>query len=232
MEKEREKRGRGRPQTLDRQRTVEVAMTSFWCDGVRDVSMNEICRRAHVSKPGVYREFGNEDGLMEAAVELYRRTVVTPLLDAFALNQPFWEVLDFVLHAVTEPSGKPAGCLVAELRSAPSGLGSATAAKVSAVAEEMRHAYEQWFRRAQARGEVDATVSPVLAAHFIDTQLTSVLLQMRLRTDPELVRAQAHLAFRALHRAGPGRDSASPSVEEEKVAAPPRRAARRRATPR
>jgi hypothetical protein len=63
-----EKRGRGRPQTLDRQRTVEVAMTSFWCDGVRDVSMNEICRRANVSKPGVYLEFGNEDGLTEAAV--------------------------------------------------------------------------------------------------------------------------------------------------------------------
>jgi hypothetical protein len=63
----------------------------------------------------------------------------------------------------------------------------------------MRQAYEQWFRRAQARGEVDGTVSPALAAHFIDTQLTSVLLQMRLRTDPELVRAQARLAFRTLN---------------------------------
>lgn len=72
------------------------------------------------------------------------------------------------------------------------------AAKVSAVAEEMRQAYEQWFRRARARGEVDGAVSPALAAHFIDTQLTSVLLQMRLRTDPELVRGQAQLAFRSL----------------------------------
>lgn len=199
MERGHEKRGRGRPQTLDRQRTVEVAMTSFWCDGVRDVSMNEICRRANVSKPGVYREFGNEDGLTEAAVELYRETVVAAVLEALAVDKPFSEVLDGILRFTTEPSGKPAGCLVAELRSAPGELGPATAAKVSAVAEEMRQAYEQWFRRAQARGEVDGTVSPVLAAHFIDTQLTSVLLQMRLRTDPELVRAQARLAFRALN---------------------------------
>jgi TetR/AcrR family transcriptional regulator, copper-responsive repressor len=199
MERGHEKRGRGRPQTLDRQRTVEVAMTSFWCDGVRDVSMNEICRRANVSKPGVYREFGSEDGLTEAAVELYRATVVASVLEVLAIDKPFAEALDGILRFMTEPSGKPAGCLVAELRSAPGGLGPATAAKVSAVAEEMRQAYEQWFRRAQARGEVDGTVSPALAAHFIDTQLTSVLLQMRLRTDPELVRAQAHLAFRALN---------------------------------
>lgn len=176
-------------------------MTSLWCDGVRNVSMNEICRRANVSKPGVYREFGSEDGLTEVAVDLYRATVVAPLVEVLTLDKPFSVVLDIVLHAVTEPSGKPAGCLVAELRSAPGRLGPATAAKVSAVVEEMRQAYEQWFRRAQARGEVDSTVSPALAAHFIDTQLTSVLLQMRLGTDPGLVRAQAHLAFRALNPA-------------------------------
>lgn len=193
-----EKRGRGRPQTLDRQRTVEVAMTSFWCDGVRDVSMNEICRRANVSKPGVYREFGNEDGLTEAALGLYRKTVVDTMLGVLALDKPFSEVLDAILRWATDTSGKPAGCLVAELRSVPGALGPATAAKVTAVADDMRRAYEDWFRHAQARGEVDGAVSPTLAAHFIDTQLTSVLLQMRLRTNPELVRAQARLAFRAL----------------------------------
>lgn len=202
MGREHEKRGRGRPQTLDRQRTAEVAMMSFWSDGVRDVSMNEICRRANVSKPGVYREFGNEDGLTVAAVDLYRATVVAPLLEMLALEAPFSEVLDTILRWTTEPSGRPAGCLVAELRSAPGALGPATAAKVSAVAEEMRRAYERWFQRAQARDEVDGTVSPALAAHFIDAQLTSVLLQMRLGTDPELVRAQAHLAFRALNPRG------------------------------
>lgn len=173
-------------------------MTSLWCDGVRDVSLNEICRRANVSKPGVYREFGSEDGLTEAAVELYRETVVASVLELLTLDNPFSAVLDSILRWTTEPSGKPLGCLVAELRIAPGALGPVTAAKVSAVAEEMRQAYEQWFRRAQARGEVDGRVSPALAAHFIDTQLTSVLLQMRLRTDPELVRAQARLAFRAL----------------------------------
>lgn len=173
-------------------------MTSFWREGVRNVSMNEICRRASVSKPGLYREFGNEDGLTEAAIDLYRSTVVVPLLDVIAASASFWEVLDHLLRTVTEPSGKPAGCLLAALRVAPGDLGPGAASKVSEIAREMRQAFEEWFRRALARGEVDGAVSPALAAHFIDTQLTSLLLQMRLGIDPGLVRAQAQLAFRAL----------------------------------
>lgn len=195
-----EKRGRGRPQTLDRQRTVEIAMASYWCDGVRNVSMNEICRRAGVSKPGVYREFGNEDGLMEAAVEHYRAIVTGPLLELLASDLPFAEVLERLLHFMTEPSGNPAGCLLAEFRSAPGRLGPVTTARVDTITGELRQAYERWFRRAQARGEVEMGISPDLATHFIDTQFTTVLLQMALGAEPRLVRAQSELAFTALTR--------------------------------
>ncbi|MEM9291804.1 MAG: TetR/AcrR family transcriptional regulator [Acidobacteriota bacterium] len=175
-------------------------MTSYWCDGVRNVSMNEICRRAGASKPGVYREFGSEDGLMDAAVEHYRTTMIGPLLELLASDQPFAEVLERLLLFITEPSSKPAGCLLAELRSAPGRLGPLTAARVDSVAEELRNAYETWFRRALARGEADTMISPDLATHFIDTQLTTVLLQMALGGEPHLVRAQAELAFSALTR--------------------------------
>jgi AcrR family transcriptional regulator len=198
MSQAQEKRGRGRPQTLDRQRTVEIAMSSYWCDGVCEVSMNEICRRADVSKPGVYREFGSEDGLMEAAVEHYRATVIGPLLVLLLSDLPFSEVLERLLHFTTEPSGRPAGCLLADLRSAPRRLGPATTEKVDAITAELRRAYAHWFSGARARGEVDTTISPEVATHFIDTQLTTVLLQMALGAEPRLVRAQAELAFAAL----------------------------------
>ncbi len=195
-----EKRGRGRPQTLDRQRTVEIAISSYWCDGVRNVSMNEICRRADVSKPGVYREFGSEDGLMEAAVEHYRATVIGPLLELLGSDLPFAEVIERLLRFATEPSGNPTGCLLADVRSAPGRLGPGTTARVDTVTAELRQAYERWFRQAQAHGEVDSAISPDLATHFIDTQFTTVLMQMALGAEPHLVRAQAELAFTALTR--------------------------------
>ena len=198
MSEEPHKRGRGRPQALDRQRTVELAMASYWCDGVRNVSMNEICRRADVSKPGLYREFGNEDGLMEAAIEHYRATVIGPLLELLASDLPFTEVLERLLLIMSEPSGRPPGCLLADLRSAPGRIGPGTAARVDAITDELRLAYEHWFRRAQARGEANEAISPDVATHFIDTQFTTVLLQMALGAEPRLVRAQAELAFGAL----------------------------------
>lgn len=175
-------------------------MSSYWCDGVRNVSMNEICRRADVSKPGVYREFGSEDGLMEAVVEHYRATVVGPLIELLRSDRPFREVLRHLMHFMTEPAGRPPGCLLAECRSAPGQLGPVTAASVDAVTDELRDAYEQWFRQAQDRGEADSAISPDLATHFIDTQFTAVLMQMALGAEPHLVRAQAELAFTALTR--------------------------------
>ena len=41
-------------------------MQTYWQEGVDSVSVNEICKKAEVSKPGLYREFNNEEGLIIA----------------------------------------------------------------------------------------------------------------------------------------------------------------------
>ena len=69
------RRPRGRPKTFDRAHTLEVAVDSYWRDGIDAVSVNEICRRAGVAKPGVYREFGDEDDLMDAVLTEYHAKV-------------------------------------------------------------------------------------------------------------------------------------------------------------
>lgn len=66
-------RRRGRPKTFDRDPMIDVAMECYWREGTDGVSLNELYRRADVSKPGVYREFGGEDGLMAAVLEHYTR---------------------------------------------------------------------------------------------------------------------------------------------------------------
>jgi hypothetical protein len=43
-----------------------------------------------------------------------------------------------------------------------------------------------------------AALAPALASRFIGAQLAAVALEMRLGTDPAIVRAEAELAFRAL----------------------------------
>jgi len=57
-------RSRGRPRKASKIQIVENAMALYWHDGLSSRSLNEMCRQLEVSKPGLYREFGGEDGLI------------------------------------------------------------------------------------------------------------------------------------------------------------------------
>lgn len=192
-------RPRGRPKTFDRGHVIDVAMRCYWRDGVGDVSLNEVCRRAEVSKPGLYREFGGEDGLTDAALERYVDTVLLPLYEVTTRDRPFRDVLATLIGLTTDPDRPtPRGCLLAQMRMSPSRLGPRTRARADAARRTALSSYTAWVDRAKARGEVAASVSTDVAAQFIDTQFTTLLLEMALGEDPALLRAQARLAFAGL----------------------------------
>ena len=192
-------RGRGRPKTFDRARVVDVATESYWREGTDSVSLNELCRRADVSKPGVYREFGGEDGLMAAVLDHYDDTVLAPMFERIAEERPFPEVLTELVEFMTDlDRGMPAGCLLAKMRVLSSNLGPVTQARVDALREDARARYADWVERAKARGEVDPSIPTTTAAAFIDAQFTALLTQVALGEDPELLRAQARLTFAGL----------------------------------
>ena len=186
---------RGRPKTLDRQRTIELAMESYWREGLEACSVNEICRHTQISKPGLYREFGGEDGLMEAVLSHYQELVVVPLLAMLSAERPSAEVLRELIDWITEDHDTPSGCLFVKMRSAPTRLGSATTKRIETVRGEMRAAYKAWYQRGLERHEVKAGIDPDLAAYYIETQLVTVLNLMAAGEPPEQVRAQALLAF-------------------------------------
>jgi hypothetical protein len=96
----------------------------------------------------------------------------------------------------------PTGCLLSSMRVSPSRLGPATRARVETLRDESRADYAAWVERAQGRGEIAPEVSVEVAAAFIDTQFTTLLVQMAAGEDPELLRAQARLAFTGLTGAG------------------------------
>ena len=70
----------GRPQALDRDAVLKIALMSYWADGPTRVSIGHTCQEANVSKPSVYREFGCDDGLKDTVLDLYREMVLVPVL--------------------------------------------------------------------------------------------------------------------------------------------------------
>ncbi|TPV96869.1 MAG: TetR/AcrR family transcriptional regulator [Myxococcales bacterium FL481] len=200
------RRPRGRPRTVDRARAVELAMLECWEHGLSAFSLNELCKRAGLSKPALYREFGGEDGLFAAALDHYRQRVSLPLLARLDTDAGFRPALDAAIVGLTTDRDTPAGCLFTKMRLASPRLGPLAAEGVHKLASEHLRAYEAWFCHGVASGEANADVPAKLAARYIDTQFATALVQMGMGVAPALVRAQARLAVQPLlaeSRAGP-----------------------------
>ncbi len=182
---------RGRPKTLDRQKTLEVAMTAYWQDGINTVSLNEICRRAEVSKPGLYREFGGEDGLMKAALAHYQQHVLGEILKILDTGSSLRETLDSLITMVTKVDGSetPKGCLLVKMRDARLHLGEATQQQVDLTYQYQLAAFTQWLEHLQQRGEFGSTMTATFAATYVVTQFNQALTQIAQGEDSEMVKA-------------------------------------------
>lgn len=192
----------GRPKSIDRAHVVKVAMESWWRDGTDAVSFNEVVRQAGASKPAVYREFGSEDGLMDAALEYYSENYLSALLGMTEQDGPFTDVLDSMIEAIIGPSGElPRGCLLAKMRVLSSHLGPTARARVDALRNDSRSTYQRWVERARAAGEIRDDIPAETAAAFLDNQITALLMQTALGEDAETLRAQSKLTFAGLLRA-------------------------------
>jgi len=182
---------RGRPKTLDCQQILEKALKAYWNEGVDNTSINDICRLAKVSKPGLYREFGNQDGLMKAVILEYEKQVLTPHLKILAKDNPFRETLDHVISLVLSDKE----CLYENMRKSWSNLGIQTQEQIDRIHEEISATYGEWIERAKDKGEFDLEIPTKIAVTYIISQLSSARHQFVQGDKTEDVIAVLNLAF-------------------------------------
>ena len=165
---------KGRPKTIDLERIKNVAMINYWSDGPTNVSLNEICFKAKISKPGFYREFGGEDGLMYSVLLLYKNTLIKQILNILKLEKPFDETLDlliaFVIGNKDEEHIKK-GCLLAKFRQSREKFGEKTQEQIDIILRERYLNFELWIKKAKSKGEFDLPLSSKFVARYIISQL-------------------------------------------------------------
>ncbi len=195
------KLSRGRPKTLDRDHVLDVAMEAYWKGNIGSLSLNEICRRSGVSKPGLYREFSNEDGLMKAVIVRYQEQVLNPVQQMLQSENSFRETLDSLVSFATSTGcqhDSPMGCLFTKMRESRTQLGEATRAQVYLLEEQALAAFRQWVERSKAKGEFAADMSSEFAATYIDAQISSASSQLARGEDPKIVKKILSVAFSML----------------------------------
>ncbi|MEZ8142273.1 AcrR family transcriptional regulator [Enterovibrio norvegicus FF-33] len=190
------KASRGRPKTLNRDHILDVTMLAYWKQGAKGVSINEICKLAQVSKPGLYREFDNEDGLMKAALNAYLETFLLPKLNELGSKLAFNDVLDdLVEFAIEERCDSPDGCMMVKMNEVKHLLGKSTQSALENAHLQFLGFIEQRVEQARQVGDMSSTMSNQLAAIYIDAQLTAALAQRARGEAPEKVRDVLKVAF-------------------------------------
>lgn len=174
---------RGRPKTLQRDHVLQTAMMCYWSASPTDVPISEICNKAGVSKPGLYREFGSDDGLKESVLDVYSEMVSAPLHDILATNQPFDEAIDALITYTIQNRralGLPDGCLLFAMRDRHDELGTLTRNRVDLLRKKTLKKYKDWIDRAKANGEFTVDLPTDIVAYYFDAQSGSA---MRLQKD-------------------------------------------------
>ena len=191
----------GSPKTLDRDHIIKVAMESYWRDGPTAVSVNEICRRAGVSKPGLYREFGNEDGLRSTVVQTYEMVVLSQLYQIFEGDQPFDDALAALTDLVLQDRQKmdlPLGCLLQKMRGCRKELGPKTNDVIDATSIGTHSRLKDWVERAKHNGQLSEDISTETAAIYIDAQVSSAIMMQETGASKTQISEFLNIAFKGL----------------------------------
>ena len=194
---------KGRPKTIDLERIKNVAMVNYWSDGPTNVSLNEICFKAKISKPGFYREFGGEDGLMQSVLLLYKNTLIKQILNILKLEKPFDETLDLLIEYVIEKRDEEHiknGCLLAKFRQSRDKFGKKTQEQIDIILKERYLDFELWIKEAISKGEFNHPLSPKLVANYIISQLDYAVYALANGEKNNNIRHFLTLAFSILRK--------------------------------
>jgi AcrR family transcriptional regulator len=170
----------------------------YWTEGPTRVTINHICQEANVSKPSLYREFGSDDGLKDAALDLYRDMVLTPLYDILTSEERFDKQVEALIAFTVQDRptlGIPRGCFQVAMRAHKEELGEITRDKVDVLRRETLLNYERWIVRAKSRGEFKADISSRGAAHFCDAQNGGAMRMQSEGISNEIIGQTMKLAF-------------------------------------
>ena len=200
MSEEKPAAPRGRPRTLDPEHVLEVAMKAYWREDPADISVNAICKRAGVSKPSLYRQFGNEDGLTKATLDKYAEEVLADVFAIVHAGRALRPTLDALIDFASDDPRMATGCLFYKMRNGKHRLGPRTRQRVDEIDAAARTAYATFLAGRRQAGEWPGETTPEAGAHYLSEQMGLAITQRASGEDPVQVRASLELALSVFRR--------------------------------
>jgi AcrR family transcriptional regulator len=192
---------RGRPKTIDYESTLDLAINAYWSKGLDRMSVNEVCRLARVSKPSLYREFGNEDGLLQAVFRRYGNRFTKTIRSLLAKHEDFQssmkELIDFISY-VRDPEISPNGCLGVKGYQSLWRLGLKSKKELFAINDDIFEIFEEWVERSGKKICLGNEWNTHLIAEFIHSMFAHGMKMNGDEDSPEKIKRIMNLALSGL----------------------------------
>jgi AcrR family transcriptional regulator len=109
------KRAPGRPKSFIPDEALDRAVEMFWEHGYEGVDVDRIARAVNVTKPALYRAFGDKSTLLLKAVERYALTYGAPRMAAFQAEPDIHKAVTAFCEATVHAASDEArgGCMMA-----------------------------------------------------------------------------------------------------------------------
>jgi AcrR family transcriptional regulator len=109
------KRPRGRPQGFIPDEALDRAVEMFWEHGYEGVDVERIARAVNVTKPALYRAFGDKSTLLLKAVERYAITYIGSMMATFHAEPDIHKAVTGFCEAIVNNASSEArgGCMMA-----------------------------------------------------------------------------------------------------------------------
>ena len=168
--------------SVDPAAALACAAELFWERGYEAVDLDTVAARLGVTKPTLYRMFGNKEALFVRALRHYGETVAAEplraLLDGRDVLDAVERVLGSALEQATQP-GRPSGCLMACVAPQSAETLPAVRALYAGGIAEMERVVAARFAQAVGRGELNLHFPVAARARLLVDLMQATALRAR-----------------------------------------------------
>lgn len=178
----RDKRPPGRPREFDPNQALDQAVELFWADGFEGVDVERIARAAGVTKPSLYRLFGDKSSLFLHALQRYGETVGAAPLTVFNAQPDVADAVRSLLEETVEAAtteGRASGCLMACVASAQAGRSEEVRSAVAHGLAALTEVLARRFDRDTKNGRLSACPTAETRSRMLVDLLQGLVLRAR-----------------------------------------------------
>jgi TetR/AcrR family transcriptional repressor of nem operon len=188
----------GRKKGYDREVVLSQAMRLFWERGFHATTTRELTEGMGLNVYSLYAEFGSKEGLFEAALDRYDRTVVEGHFAGLEAPGAGLEAVAAVLRFFGEAAagGNPLlGCLMANAMTEQAPTGPSSRQRGAEYTRRLSRAFEAALAHAQRAGALQPEAPVAELAQLLTVALLGVFVLLRAGGEPEVMRAATAQAW-------------------------------------